>query len=277
MSSGRPPGDADAESARLWLPDAAIATLPPAAARMRLLSYNIHVGSQPAHYGHYVTRAWRHVLPGPGMHATLDQMAELMSAHDFVAVQEADAGSLRTRFVNQMEYLAKRAGFSHLGFAITRDLRPVARHALGFLSRVAPLRSHEHALPGRIPGRRALSVELGPGGGGLKLLIAHLSLGRQDRHRQLDYLARLVTGAPTVLLGDLNCEADALREHGALGRSGIWVPHATPATFPSWKPRLSLDHILATPHVSVHRVASLPHLLSDHLPILAEVSVPIVR
>ena len=80
--------------------------------RLRLLSYNIHVGARPSHYGHYVTRAWRHLLPGPGMHATLDQMAEMMQGHDFVAVQEADAGSLRTRFVNQLEYLAKRAGYS---------------------------------------------------------------------------------------------------------------------------------------------------------------------
>ena len=263
---------------RVWSAEPGIVTPPDAASRLRLLSYNIHVGLQPGHYGHYVTRAWRHVLPGPGMHTTLDRIAELMREHDFVAVQEADAGSLRTRFVNQMEYLAKRAGFAHLGFTVTRDLRPIARHALGYLSRTAPLRTVEHALPSRIPGRRAMSVELGPAGGGLTLLIAHLSLGRQDQHRQLEYLSRLVApGAPTVLLGDLNCEANALREHGGLSRGGIWVPHTTPVTFPSWRPRRSLDHILTTPHVEVHRLEALPHAFSDHLPLQAEVSVPIVR
>jgi len=266
------------QGGRVWAPEADVAVPPPAAQRLRLLSYNIHVGSRPAHYGHYVTRAYRHVLPGPGMHATLDHMAELMQQHDFVAVQEADAGSLRTRFVNQIEYLAKRAGFAHTGFTITRDLKPVARHALGFLSRVAPVRTAEHALPSRIPGRRAMSVQLGPERGGLTLLIAHLSLGRPDQHRQLDYLSGLVSPqAPTILLGDLNCEARFIREHGALSRGGIWVPHATPVTFPSWRPARGLDHILATPHVQVHRLEALPHALSDHLPILAEVSVPIVR
>lgn len=245
---------------------------------LRLLSYNIHLGSQPGQYRHYVTRAWRHVLPGPGMHATLDRMAEMMQEHDFVAVQEADAGSLRTRFVNQLEYLAKRAGFSHVGYTVTRDLRPLARHALGFLSRVEPLSTAEHALPSRIPGRRAMSVQLGPDGHGLSLLIAHLSLGRQDQDRQLEYLAGLVApGAPTVLLGDLNSEARFLREHGALSRGGIWVPHSSPMTFPSWKPRRSFDHILTTPHVEVHRIEALPHLMSDHLPLSAEVSVPGVR
>jgi endonuclease/exonuclease/phosphatase family metal-dependent hydrolase len=268
----------EAPRAGPWLPDPRVAILPPAESRLRLLSYNIHVGTRPEHYGHYVTRAWRHALPGPGMHGTLDAIAELMQQYDFVAVQEADAGSLRTRFVNQLEYLAKRAGFAHMGHVVTRDLRPIARHALGYLSRLPPTRLHEHVLPTRIPGRRALSVHLGPEAGGLNLLIAHLSLGRPDRHRQLDYLAQLVSrSSPTVLLGDLNCEAEALREHGALTRQGIWIPRTTPVTFPSWRPRWSLDHILTTPHVSVHRVESLPHLFSDHLPIHAEVSVPLLQ
>lgn len=249
---------------------------PERSAKLRLLSYNIHVGTRPEHYGHYFTRAWRHALPGPGMHGTLDAMAELMRSFDFVAIQEADAGSLRTRFVNQLEYLAARAGFSHAGHVVTRDLRPFARHALGYLSRLPPARRHDHVLPGRIPGRRALSVHLGPEAGGLNLLIAHLSLGQADRHRQLDYLAQLVShAAPTVLLGDLNCEAHALRDHGALARNGFWIPHATPPTFPSWDPQRSLDHILTTPHVVVHRVEPLPHLYSDHLPLGAEVSIPL--
>jgi endonuclease/exonuclease/phosphatase family metal-dependent hydrolase len=260
-------------------PAPAAAGAAPSTSRLKLLSYNIHVGvGGPAHYGHYVTRAWRHALPGRGMDAQLDRIAETMRGYDFVAVQEADAGSLRTRFVNQMEYLAKRAGFDHVGHVVTRDLRPVARHAMGFLSRRPVARQQDHVLPSWIPGRRALSVHLGPEAGGLNLLLAHLSLGTRDRHRQLDYLANLVSHvSPTVLLGDLNCEACSLREHGALARRGLWIPQQTPPTFPSWKPVRSLDHILTTPHVEVHRIEVLPHLYSDHLPIHAEISVPIDR
>ena len=266
--AGQGPGEG-----RIWTADGAVVVPPPQ--RLRLMSYNIHVGSRPGHYGHYVTRAWRHLLPGPGMHATLDRMAEMMQGHDFVAVQEADAGSLRTRFVNQLEYLAKRAGFSHLGFTITRDLKPIARHALGFLSRVAPRATAEHALPSRIPGRRAMTVELGPDGHGLNLVIAHLSLGHFDRHQQLDYLSGLVKPErPTVLLGDLNCEPDILRAHVALSGCGFRVPDETPPTFPSWRPKLRLDHILATKHVTVSRLEALPNLLSDHLALAAEIAIP---
>lgn len=241
---------------------------------LRLLSYNIHIGAQPAGYGHYLTRAWRHALPGPGMHQTLDAIGDLMRGYDFVAVQEADAGSLRTRFVNQMEYLARRAGFAYVDFAVNRDLRPVARHALGFLSRHKPAGVVKHRLPGRIPGRGALEVELGAEAGGLSLLMAHLSLGPFDRHQQLDYLSALVRPSrPTVLLGDLNCEPDILRAHPALAGSGLCVPADTPPTFPSWRPRRRLDHILGSGHVSVGRLEALPMLLSDHLALAAEVTV----
>ncbi len=241
---------------------------------LRLLSYNIHIGARPGAFGDYLTRAWRHVLPGPGMHATLDHMAELMQGYDFVAVQEADAGSLRTRFVNQMEYLARRAGFDHVDFAVNRDLRPLARHAMGFLSRHKPVAVTKHRLPGRIPGRSALEVELGPEAGNLGLLLAHLSLGHFDRHQQLDYLSALVKrGRPTVLLGDLNCEPDHLRAHAALTGSGLCVPQDTPATFPSWNPRRRLDHILGSERAAVRKVEALPALLSDHLALAAEVEV----
>ncbi len=241
---------------------------------MRLLSYNIHIGAQPAGYGHYLTRAWRHALPGPGMHATLDGLAEVMRGYDFVAIQEADAGSLRTRFVNQMEYLARRGGFDHVDYIVTRELRPVARHALGFLSRHRPATVAKHRLPGRIPGRGALAVDLGPDAGGLSLLLAHLSLGHFDRHQQLEYLSTLVEPSkPTVLIGDLNCEPENLRAHPALAGSGLRVPDETPATFPSWRPRRSLDHILGTAQVSVRRLEALPNLLSDHLALAAEIAV----
>ena len=241
---------------------------------LRLLSYNIHIGAQPAGYGHYLTRAWRHALPGPGMHDTLDAIADVMRGYDFVAVQEADAGSLRTRFVNQMEYLARRAGFDHVDFAVNRDLAPVARHASGFLSRHKPAAVVKHRLPGRIPGRSALEVDLGPEAGGLSLLLTHLSLGHFDRHQQLEYLSGLVKPAwPTVLIGDLNCEPDMLRAHPALAGAGLRVPDETPPTFPSWQPKLRIDHILGSGQVSVGRLQTLPTLLSDHLALAAEITI----
>ena len=41
----------------------------------------------------------------------LDKIAQLIKEFDIVALQEVDAGSLRSQFINQTEYLAKKADF----------------------------------------------------------------------------------------------------------------------------------------------------------------------
>src|SRR5947199_357066 len=117
--------------------------------RLKLLSYNIQIAAQHAHAGHYVTRAWRHALPGRDMHATLDRIADLARGYDFVAIQEGDAG---------------------------------------------------------------------------------------------------------------------------LKRRGLCVADACPPTFPSWQPRRDIDHVLTSRGVRLHALHALPHPLSDHLPLAAEIS-----
>src|SRR3546814_1855270 len=56
---------------------------PPSAdpGRLRVLTLNIQVGMQTAHYGDYVTGAWRHVLPSRRVRANLDRIAERSEEH----------------------------------------------------------------------------------------------------------------------------------------------------------------------------------------------------
>ena len=245
--------------------------------RLRLLSYNMQVGMETRHAGHYFTGAWRHALPHANSHRNLDRIAELVRGYDFVALQEADAGSLRTRYRNQVEYLAERAGYAYHGLEITRDLTPVACHCLGFLSRLPPVRVAALRLPSRIPGRAAMQVQLGAEAGNLQLILTHLSLGRAQQTRQIGFLAAQVPlDRPVALLGDLNCEAPLLRRLEALRRCGLHLADAVPATFPSWRPRRGIDHILVGGGVRLCSLQALPAPLSDHLPLAAEIEMPLI-
>jgi len=88
------------------------AVAPQAAAnghRLRLLSYNIQTGIAHSHYGHYLTRSWRYVMPHAGRWSNLDAIAGRLDGYDLVALQETDSGSLRTGFKNQTQYLAQGA------------------------------------------------------------------------------------------------------------------------------------------------------------------------
>lgn len=250
-------------------------THPAPTGRLRVLTLNIQVGMQTGHYGHYVTGAWRHVLPSKDVRANLDRIAELAARFDLVALQEADAGSLRTAQLNQVEYLAQRAGLEHWQVAVNRNLGPFAQHCLGFLSRHPLADVEHHALPGRVRGRGALAATVTPpGSDGLRVVVTHLALSRASRRRQLDYLARLVPRRGELLmLGDLNCDLEELLRHPPLRDIGLHPVTGAP-TFPSWKPQRRLDHVLATPGLRVAHSHVVPTPLSDHLGVAAELVLP---
>lgn len=239
---------------------------------LRMLSLNIQVGLHTTRYAHYFTHAWRHLLPTRGALANLDRIATLAGPYDLVALQEADAGSLRTASLNQVAHLAERAGFPYWHAAVTRDLQPFARHCLGCLSRWPFENVKYHALPGWLPGRGALEVEIRPSGcEPLRLIIVHLALGRRVRARQLHFLATLIRDRmDTIVLGDLNCDSIELSAHTGVRDAGLRGVHSQ-HTFPSWRPSRSLDHVLVTPTVEVVGATVLEERVSDHLPVATEI------
>lgn len=242
---------------------------------VRLLSLNIQLGLHSSRYLHYVTQAWRHVVPTRGARLNLDRIAALASRYDIVALQEADAGSLRTSQLNQVAHLAERGAFPYWHAAVTRNLRPFAQHCLGCLSRWPLEAVQYHALPGWLSGRGALEVSIRPPKcEPLRLIIAHLALGRRARTGQLNFLAALIGDrTDTIVIGDLNCGTRELSAHGAVRDAGLHGVHGVHGahTFPSWCPSRALDHVLVTPTVNVVGACVLEERLSDHLPIATEI------
>lgn len=239
---------------------------------MRVLTMNIQVGLRSSQYRHYVTEAWRHFVPTRGVRPVLDEIGEFAAGYDVVALQEADAGSLRTMQMNQVAYLAERARLPHWEAAVNRNLRPFARHCLGALSRDPMRLLQHHALPGRVPGRGALDVEIKrPGYAPLRVIVVHLALSRAARSHQLGYLGALIEdGRDALVLGDFNCEPAELSAHPALRGAGLRSLHSD-ATYPSWKPTRSIDHVLATGGIEVVHATALDARLSDHLPVGLEI------
>jgi endonuclease/exonuclease/phosphatase family metal-dependent hydrolase len=243
--------------------------------RLRLLSYNIQTGIATTKYRHYLTHSWKHVLPYPERRSNLDRIAALVSDYDIVGVQEADAGSLRSGFINQTEYLSLRAGFPYWYDQTNRDLGHLARHSLGVLSRFRPSEINEIKLPGMIPGRGALTVRFGAGKESLLLVILHLALGRRARKQQMNHISDLISGQEhVILMGDMNCGSDSPEMKWLLDRAVLREPMHGLHTFPSWRPRRNIDHILVSPSLEIENVGVLNHNGSDHLPISMDVVLP---
>jgi endonuclease/exonuclease/phosphatase family metal-dependent hydrolase len=244
--------------------------------RVRLLSYNIQSGLTTLKYSQYLTRSWKHLVPVPSRMANLDGIARVLADYDIVGLQEVDAGSLRSGFVNQIRYLADCAGFDYVFDQSNRKIGMISQHGNAILSRARPDAITEHKLPGLIPGRGVLEVRFGAGLNALHVMILHMALGRRGRMRQIGFLAELVRDyRHVILMGDMNCGVDSPELAALLDAVHLRNPGPGLHTFPSWRPNRQLDHILVSPTITVERIEVLLNCaFSDHLPIAMTARLP---
>ncbi|MFL1468063.1 endonuclease/exonuclease/phosphatase family protein [Marinobacter sp. DUT-3] len=242
---------------------------------IRLLTFNIQVGINTSSYRHYLTRSWQHFLPHRNRIENLDRIASLLRNYDVIALQECDGGSLRSAYINQVQYLAEAAGIPYWYQQLNRNLGQIAQHSNGLLSRYRPLDVTEHKLPGLIPGRGAIIARYGSEDDPLVLVMMHLSLSRAGQQRQLGYIRELIGDYQhVVLMGDMNNHAEELLTQTPLKETDLIPLPDTAHSFPSWRPEKALDHILVSPSLEIRRSEVVSYPMSDHLPIAMDVALP---
>jgi len=247
----------------------------PADNTLRILSCNILAGASVKRYHEYFTRSWGAVLPGKYKLGNLDTLARSIAEFDVIGLQEADAGSLRSGFLNQTRYLAETSGMPFWSHQPNRPMARLAHTANGLISRLEPHSVLDYQLPSRIPGRGALLARFGEGQDALAVMIAHLSLSATARAKQLGFIAEVLQEFPhAVLMGDLNTDANSTEMRHLFAKCSLVPPAQATPTFPSWRPRKALDHILTSEALRLEKLWALPQAFSDHLPVAAEIRLP---
>jgi endonuclease/exonuclease/phosphatase family metal-dependent hydrolase len=221
---------------------------------------------------------------------------------DIVAVQEVDRDLERSGGEHQAAVLAGRLGWDWafapavLGdpgerwTAAGADDPGGGAYGVGLLSRLPLSDVRRITLPGgasagaRSPGatpqrpgwdhepRVAVRAVVTVAGTALGVTTTHLSYLPWRGLAQLRAAARAAAagGGPAVLVGDLNLPVAPVR--AALPRR--WTHAGGAATYPSWRPRVQLDHLLVTGGVAVRSVAVAGGTTSDHLPLVADLVLP---
>lgn len=242
---------------------------------LRVMSYNIQVGIATRRPHQYLTNSWKHVLPHTQRLTNLDRVARLLGDFDIVGLQEVDAGSLRSNYINLAEYLAMRAGFPYWYHQVNRNIGRFAKHSNGLLSRFNPVEVKDIPLPGLIPGRNAIMARYGSKEEPLGVFMLHLALSRRARTNQLAMISELVNEFPhVILMGDMNCRPGSPEMDLLFRRTHLHEPAEETLTFPSWRPAHHIDHILVSPELKIKHVSALHHAYSDHLPIIMELDLP---
>lgn len=242
---------------------------------LKLASFNIQTGIATSSYRDYITGGWRHVLPSTKRLPNLNRIAHQLRGFDIVGLQEVEGGGMRSHHIVQTQYLAENAGFAYWHNQVNRRIGNLAVHCNGLLSRKAPDFIRDYNLPG-LPGRGALLARFGVDPkNALYVCVVHLALSRRARLKQVSFISELIGHLPyVVMMGDLNCEPDTPELQLLLRATHLSDPVCRLETFPSWKPRKMLDHILVTPSLSVRRLRVIDFACSDHLPVAMEVCLP---
>ncbi len=242
---------------------------------LRLLSFNIQAGIESRRYRDYVANSWKHLIPHAARQKNLASIGAFLKGFDIIGLQEVDAGSLRSAYIDQAQYLAHQAGYPYWLSQVNRELGQLARHSNGLLSRMRPSAVTEHKLPG-LPGRGAMVVEFPTNAEEpFAVCVLHLALGKRAQRRQLDYLIEVARSyRMIVLMGDFNCGCGSRMLRAAIAAAGLRGLDCELKTFPSWRPERNLDHILVSPQLRIATARVLDYALSDHLPISMEVTLP---
>jgi endonuclease/exonuclease/phosphatase family metal-dependent hydrolase len=120
--------------------------------------------------------------------------------------------------------------------------------------------------------RVALAAEVAAPGGDVTVVCTHLSFAPLRAVAQLREIVRWTRALPRplVLLGDLNLPGRVP------ARLTGWSPVLRAPTYPAWRPRVQLDHVLVdagTGDVRVVEATTLPVGGSDHRALRAELAV----
>ncbi len=244
--------------------------------QLSLLSYNLQVGINSSRFSDYLTQSWRHFLPDSTRNVNLSRAADWLSDFDVVALQEVDAGSLRSRYVNQIEFLAQKGGFPHFHQQQNRHFGGLTAHANGVLTKYQSTQVRAHKLPGRISGRGAIEIDIESKNRKIKIISVHLALGQRARTSQLEYIASLVKNTEHfVIMGDMNCKKEFVYEIFKDAKIIVKRNPLISPTYPRWNPKYCYDQIWVSEELKIISSKVLNLGVSDHLPISMKIEFPV--
>ena len=256
-------------------------------ARLKIISLNIQHGwnvRQP-------------VLPLPlsreKVLENLDKIAHLLikNAPDVVLLQEVDRVSPLTKRIDQLQYIARRAGYLYHAHGASSEFRVAGKvvyaAGCGIISRF-PILKTEHVrfdpcFPTPRKGFLVATLGLGPG---LELTVAstHLVpfnlLNTRAKSAQIDKMAEALAGRrPIIVGGDFN---SGVRGNGhmhihTLARRLDLVTHENAherrlRTYPARRPRRKIDWIFTSRDIRITDYRILRDRVSDHLAVRTTVS-----
>jgi endonuclease/exonuclease/phosphatase family metal-dependent hydrolase len=223
-------------------------------------------------YWQYLLHLPKYFLPHSSR--LISDLAEVVKREelDLVALAEIDAGSWRTRYIDQLDLLAKASKLPFSQFFPAFKLKSIANQGNAIISNFSLDQSLNHRLSGTGEPRYLAELTVNLKAKSFKFLVTHLSLDFVHRQKQIKEVSEIINKIkkPVVLAGDFNVGHQ--RELELLTKSKL-TQVVFPKSFPSWKPQKHLDYFFFSPEFKLISAEALPDKLADHLLVKVEVEI----
>ena len=111
---------------------------------------------------------------------------------------------------------------------------------------------------------------------GINFFLVHLSLKKKVRKAQINHLIEITKGdRPIIIAGDFNTFSGVDEISELKAELGLKNPNRENLkSFPAWKPKKGLDHILCSEEINVTDFQVPDVRFSDHLPLILDFDYP---
>lgn|SRR3989338_8195183 len=253
----------------------------------RLIVYNIEYCKGNSGLWWQYLKLWKDFFPPKNLDQRIIEHVKALNP-DIVALVEIDGGSFRSR--NHDEAIFFKNGLN-MQNSVEGGIYPLKGWPR-LLHYIPILNKHENAI---IAKKKLSDLKYHILHEGAKrvviestiylpkkvtLLLAHLSLGKKARAKQIGELIQLVNGIrnPVILMGDFNTfngegEIQKLLDETHLDYKFKMDKESQTFTQPTFHPKRRLDYILTSKQIGVKAYKVLNFHFSDHLPLLIDFKV----
>lgn len=241
---------------------------------MKILLYNMGYGTGlNGSFWQYCFKSWRYLWTPKKVIRKIMGLIKKERAQ-LVCLLETDAGSIRNRFVSQVQLMARTLGFPFYKSLCKYD-------PLSWWGRLPIFRKLSTTIFSEKKGifvphylktgmKRLVQEYISDG---MSVFIIHLDLfSKKTRQKQLKELSIILKKCrrPYVVCGDFNITKGLPELQKFLNENHLKVAK-TRATFPSAKPQKNLDLFLLSKGIQLKKADVVQTKLSDHLPVWVEV------
>ncbi|MGV8150174.1 MAG: endonuclease/exonuclease/phosphatase family protein [Candidatus Woesearchaeota archaeon] len=235
---------------------------------MKLLLQNLQSGANISKgYYQFPFLIWKYFLPHS--QEPIEQIAKYITKEniDFGLFTEADAGSFRTKYIDEIALISKVSGLNYNHFFLTTNFRKVTNQGNAIVSKYPIIETKSYKLSGTGEARFLCQSTIKIKNKKITLFVTHLTLSRKERQEQLKEINNILknTRGTKIFAGDLNIMSeDELKHIDSLKRVSFLK------TYPSWNPKMPLDNIFISEDIKKYNLSTTKIKMSDHLGLVLE-------